>query len=256
MKLMTLLASALLSVAWLAAAPASLAQGKDMKITIYNDGRSCPGGCDAHFVMHPGDNGTPNARLPASTAAAPQKCQAGAPCLICFDAGLTQCMPVLYRGGGPHPGTFDFTPAFFEEACARGDLPARLAADCQAKKTQARALDGRTNCIADPAAAKCIDLMAKASLAKQVDEPSFQSCKSLGESAFNASQPPERQRALDCLYEKNGTGQNANGATWRKLLPAACGDGQFVGRDGLDCCTGKPLTDGPLDIECRFYYVR
>src|SRR5512139_585709 len=113
MKVPTLLSAVFLAVACLGGSPASHAQGgHDMKITIYNDGLSCPGGCDAHFVMHSSDNGTANARSPGSTG------------LICFDAGLTQCMSVMYRGAGPHPRTFDFTPAFFEDACARADLPA------------------------------------------------------------------------------------------------------------------------------------
>jgi hypothetical protein len=259
MKKLGLLAVLTVALAWLVSVPVGEAHGqtagKDMKITVYNDGKSCPGGCDAHVVMDPSDNGTPNARLPGSPASAPQKCQPGQPCQICFDAALTQCMSVLYRGAGPHKGTFDFTPAFFEEACARPDLPARLAADCQGKRAQAKALDGRNNCIVDPAAPKCVDLMAKASMAKETDGPAYRECKKLGETAYNASQPPARQRSLDCLYEKVGTGKNTAGKTWRKLLPAACGDGQYVGRDGLDCCTGKPLTDGPLDLECRFFYV-
>src|SRR5512139_1674522 len=109
MKVPTLLSAVFLAVACLGGSPASHAQGgHDMKITIYNDGLSCPGGCDAHFVMHSSDNGTANARSPGSTATSPQKCQPGAPCLICFDAGLTQCMSVMYRGAGPHPRTFDF----------------------------------------------------------------------------------------------------------------------------------------------------
>src|SRR5215203_99281 len=75
--------------------------GRDMKITVYSDGRSCPGGCDAHVVMDGSDNGTPNAHSVGSTDAAPAKCEVGRDCRICFDARLEQCMTVTYRGGGP-----------------------------------------------------------------------------------------------------------------------------------------------------------
>ena len=37
-----------------------------MRLTMYDDGRSCPANCDAHVVFHSDDNGTPNAHLPGS----------------------------------------------------------------------------------------------------------------------------------------------------------------------------------------------
>ena len=164
-------------------------------------------------------------------------------------------MTVIYRGGGPSRGTFDFTPAFFEAACARTDLPRRLKEDCDAKKASAIRLESRLNCIKNPGVPRCLQMMTAAAAAQQADEPEYQRCKQLGETEYNRTQPPARQRAVDCLYEKVGTGRNSAGATWRKLLPAACIDGKYVGRDGLDCCTGVPLVDGPLDLECRGFYV-
>jgi hypothetical protein len=229
--------------------------GRDMKITVYSDGRSCPGGCDAHVVMNGSDNGTANARTPNSTDAAPEKCVAGNDCRVCFDAGLEQCMTVIYRGGGPPRGTFDFTPAFFEAACSGTDLPPRLKDDCDAKKAAARQLEGRLNCIKNPSGPKCLEMMTAAAAAQQADEGEYQKCKQVSETEYNKTQLPARQRALACLYENVPTGRNGAGTTWRKLLPAACIDGKYVGRDGLDCCTGMPLTDGPLDVECRGFYV-
>lgn len=229
--------------------------GQDMKITVYNDGRSCPGGCDAHVVMNANDNGTPNAHSLGSTAAAPARCAVGQDCRICFDAGLEQCVTVTYRGSGPPKGRFDFTPAFFEAACARTDLPDRLRKDCDDKKAVARVLANRLNCIKNPVEPKCDQMMKAASAAQAADEAEYQKCRQLGEAEYNRTKPPERQRALDCLYEKFGTGRNTAGTTWRKLLAAACTDGKYVGRDGLDCCTGVPLIDGPLDVECRGFYI-
>jgi hypothetical protein len=48
--------------------------------------------------------------------------------------------------------------------------------------------------------------------------------------------------------------ENNNGTVNASLLPAACRDGTFVGRDGLDCCSGSVLHDGPLGTECRDFY--
>jgi hypothetical protein len=61
----------------------------------------------------------------------------------------------------------------------------------------------------------------------------------------------------NCAYEKGGTSKNSRGDPWRKLLPAACRPGTFVGLDGLDCWSGDPLTDrGFGSAECAGYYVK
>jgi hypothetical protein len=226
-----------------------------MRLTIYDDGRSCPGGCDAHVVFHPEVNGTANAHLPSSMGRPYERCRSGQPCRICFDAGPNSCIVVLYRGGGPHRDAFDFTPAFYEEWCSKPDLPARLDDQCGALAIEARRLEGRLNCIRHPEETRCRTVIDAARRAQAADQPSYDECRRVGEAAFNRDRPAAQQRSNDCAYEKVGTGRNSRGDTWRKLLPGACRDGTFVGRDGLDCCSGKLLSDGPLGIECKHFYL-
>lgn len=226
------------------------------RITIYSDGDSCPGGCDAHVVFHPSMNGTAYAHAPGSEAA-PSKCQNGSPCRVCLDADATACLEVTYRGAGPHRGTFDFTPAFFIERCPSTGLPRPLREACDALQAAADALAGRVNCIQDPSHARCAALMTAAEEARDRDLPLYEQCRREGEEVFSRGRPQAEQRSLGCAYEKFGTGgPNSKGATWRRLLPAACPAGTFVGRDGLDCCTGVTLVDGPLGRECRGFYPR
>src|SRR5947209_10477168 len=85
----------------------------NMTPTVYDDGKSCPNGCDAHVVFHPRHNGTANAFDPSSSRAAPRECVVGQQCRICFSASDASCMLATYRGAGPPPGRFDFTPAFY-----------------------------------------------------------------------------------------------------------------------------------------------
>jgi hypothetical protein len=49
------------------------AHARDMKLTIYDDGLSCPGNCDSHVVMFRTDNGTRFAFRPDSTRTNPGK---------------------------------------------------------------------------------------------------------------------------------------------------------------------------------------
>jgi hypothetical protein len=141
----------LLSFILLVWCTASVAQtAVKMKLTMYDDGRSCPAGCDAHVVLHPTNNGTPNAYLPTSEAGTHKKCISNQTCKICFDADPQSCMIVRYRGNGPHQNTFDFTPAFYEQNCSQSDIPSALAAHCASLRTQARRLEGRINCFQEP----------------------------------------------------------------------------------------------------------
>ena len=117
-------ALALAALALLLFPAAGRAQGTTMIATIYDDGLSCPGGCDAHVVFASRHNGTANPFAPGSSRTAPLRCTVGQPCTICFAAGGTDCLTVRYRGGGPRPGRFDFTPAFFDEQCGQPMLPA------------------------------------------------------------------------------------------------------------------------------------
>jgi hypothetical protein len=85
------IASMLLVFAW----PAS---ARNIKLTIYDDGLSCPGNCDAHVVIFPSDNGTRYAFRSNSTRSNPQKCIYGDDCVICFGESEATCMHAKYRG--------------------------------------------------------------------------------------------------------------------------------------------------------------
>ncbi|MGH7789080.1 MAG: hypothetical protein ACRERC_19575, partial [Candidatus Binatia bacterium] len=241
-------------VAAATAGPADPA-ARTMRLTIYDDGRSCPADCDAHVVFDPAINGTANAHRPDSASGSYQRCQSGQPCRICFDASPRSCIVAMYRGAGPHADAFDFTPAFYEAWCPRPDLPARLTAQCAALAAAARQLDGKLNCVRTPDDQRCRALIDAARQRQAADQPLYDECRRVGEAAFNQRRPPAEQRSNGCAYEKVGTGQNSQGRTWRKLLAGACRDGTYVGRDGLDCCSGNPFSDGPLGVECRAFYL-
>ena len=227
----------------------------DVKLTIYDDGFSCPANCDAHVVFHRSMNGTKNAHAPNSAPGTFQKCTLNTECRICFDDAGQQCMNVMYRGAGPPRNTFDFTPAFYLKHCGQPSTPPLLAAKCNALKAQARTLDGRVNCIQNPDHPKCVDIIRVARKRQADDRPLFEKCKQLGEAEFNSGRPIREQRSEGCAYEKRGTGgPNSQGTTWKRLLPGACRDNTFVGRDGLDCCNGITIFDGPLGVECKGFY--
>ena len=232
-----------------------LAVANTIRLTVYDDGLACPAGCDAHVVFHPSLNGTEFAHAPSTPSAPFAPCTRGQTCRLCLESGGRQCLEATYRGTGPGRDTFDFTPRFYETACAGMPEQPLLAQKCETLRAAARRLDGRVNCIAQPSAPLCVTMMKSATRARTEDRVEYERCLELGESRYNAEQPPQRQRALRCAYEREGTGgPNSNGLTWRRLLPGACRDGTFVGRDGLDCCRGIALADGPLGRECRGYY--
>ena len=238
----------------LALAPA---KAETIRLTIYDDGLSCPGGCDAHVVFHPTLNGTEFAHDPATLGSPFAKCRTGQKCRICLESGGKQCLEVMYRGGGPALKTFDFTPSFYQGACATTPQQPALANKCSELKKAAAILNGRKNCIADPEHALCKDMMQTAVALRSADRIEFERCRALGESNYNKNRPITQQRSLVCAYENHGTGgPNSKGTTWRKLLPGACRDGTYVGRDGLDCCTGNTLADGPLGRECNSFYPK
>jgi hypothetical protein len=228
-----------------------------VRLTMYDDGLACPASCDAHVVFHPRMNGTELAHDPATSVAPFSKCENGKTCTICLESGGKQCLTAMYRGSGPPPNTFDFTPRFYEAACATTPPQAVLATKCDALKEAGAVLDGRQNCIAEPEHPLCRELMAAAVARRSEDRREFQRCRSVGEQKYNEGKATADQRSLDCAYELKGTGgPNSKGRTWRKLLPGACRDGTFVGRDGLDCCSGSAFADGPLGLECRKFYPR
>ncbi|MDB5801162.1 MAG: hypothetical protein JWL63_2101 [Rhodocyclales bacterium] len=234
---------------------ANSASAESIRLTIYDDGLSCPAGCDAHVVFHPTLNGTEFAHDPGTTTKPFAKCTPGQTCQICLESGGEQCLEVMYRGGGPAPKTFDLTPRFYQSACARTPSQSRLAMKCQELKKAASGLEGRRNCIAEPDHAACKDMIKAATARRTEDRVEFERCLAQGEKNYNMGKPIEQQRSLKCAYEQKGTGgPNTKGTTWRRLLPGVCRDGTYVGRDGLDCCSGITLADGPLGRECNSFY--
>ncbi|HBP6526345.1 TPA: hypothetical protein L6A81_11955 [Pseudomonas aeruginosa] len=245
MRALALVASLLL------ASFASFSQAETIRLTVYDDGLSCPGGCDAHVVFDDELFKTGFARLPGTENS---RCVENEKCEICIESGRKQCLEVTYRGRGPTKKTYDLTPAFFREACANTPTQPALAAKCRELQRDAQSLDGRINCIATPGHAKCIEMIANAKTAQDLDRPKYEQCVSVGEDNYNQGKPASEKRANDCTYEFLRTGHNRNGVIWRKLLPAACRAGTYVGPYGTDCCNGFPFEDGPKGKECEFYY--
>ena len=233
---------------------------RDMKLTVYADGHSCPGGCDAHVVINAADNGTRQAFAPGSSRQSPQRCQTGATCTICFGEGNDTCMQALYRGAGPPAGTFDFTPAFYDANCGFSGIPGALARQCADldASVRSRGYDSRINCFVQPADPRCSAALADAQARRTADEPKRQRCLAIGQAAFNAEQNDTRERRSNaCSYsaERLG-GPNSKGVKWRVLLPAACPEGSFVGRDGLDCCSSSTRFAAGIHPECSVFFPR
>jgi hypothetical protein len=225
--------------------------------TVYDDGLSCPGGCDAHVVFATKHNGTANAFDASSSRSSPTRCTPGGRCTVCFDAGTSSCVTTTCRGAGPPEGRFDFTPAFFAEHCSSAGLPDPLARICRGAQTRRAELEKLVNCIQSPADERCRAMMDAAAARKKADDELFAACKKMGEAAFNKKHAaePARQRSHDCAYEQIGTGRNSKGVTWKRLLDGACRPGSFAGRDGLDCCTGDVFQAALLGRECRAFFV-
>ncbi|WP_152667578.1 hypothetical protein [Pseudomonas ogarae] len=224
-----------------------------MRVTMYSDGKSCPGNCDAHVVFQGDLNGSQFAHKPGSSFAA---CKKGEHCEICLLDNRRQCLEVTYRGGGPAPNTFDFTPAFFQQACAGKPVQQMLADICTKMELSAKKLEKLTNCIVNQDRPECSNIITKARIARLADEPYYNQCMQMGESKYNTGKSLFEQRTNDCAYEaKKSGGPNSKGTRWKKLLSGACRIGTFVGKDGLDCCTGVKLTDAWLGTECRAFYV-
>jgi hypothetical protein len=161
----------------------------------------------------------------------------------------------MYRGGCRQKKTFDFTPAFYQDFCARPGIPRLLEQKCGEFRLAAQELSDRTNCIRFPAEDVCADKIAQARDRQDADGERYEECMDQGEAAYNRRRTRSQQRTFACAYEKYPTGgPNSTGFTWHRLLPGACRPGTYVGRDGLDCCTGNPLIDGPFGIECSSFY--
>lgn len=234
------------------------AHAREMKLTIYDDGISCPENCDAHVVFNPSDNGTRFAFAPGSSRARPSKCETGSICTICFGEADNTCMNARFRGGGPRAGTFDFTPAFYRDNCPRSGIPAAL-------KRQCRSLDSavkktgylqRMNCFATPDHPKCAATFAAAQAAQDGDIPKRERCIALGEAAYNAAQhDPAERRANNCNYTQLPLGGSGT-RRWRKLLPGACRSGTYVDPYGLDCCSGDVRFAAANHPECIAFFPK
>ena len=230
-----------------------------MRLTIYDDGLSCPGGCDAHFVANPADNGTRFVSDPSSPRTSPRACVSGRPCRVCFADAAASCMTALYRGGGPTRGTIDATPAFYAANCGRPGIPAALTAQCASlDRAVARSgYDRKVNCLAGAADPRCAPVLATAAAAAAADAPRLASCQRLGEARYNAGQSnPRLRRSNACLYSQMSLGgPNSRGTRWRILLPAACRPGSYVGRDGLDCCSADLRFAASIHPECSGFFL-
>lgn len=236
--------------------PASAATGQKMELTVYNDGKSCPKGCDAHVVFAKEHDGTANAFLPTHPVPPYKECIPGQLCRICFETEARHCMDVMYRGRGPHPNKFDVTPKFIEKYCPVGGNPPELNAYCQRLTRLAKNYLSNINCITHPQHEKCSAVIAEANKNQRDDLPAFEQCIKMGEKKFNKLVNAEQQRTKNCVYALNIRRKNTLGKTWQILLPGACYAGTYVGRDGLDCCTGNPLTDSLYGIECNKFYPK
>jgi hypothetical protein len=238
-------------------ATVTAAAARDIKLTIYDDGLSCPADCDAHVVVNPADNGTRYAFRPDSNRAHPAACTLGQDCRICFSDGDDSCMTVTYRGGGPPVGTFDFTPAFYAANCARSDIPAALKRQCAALDAAVARLgyDKRVNCLATPSDQKCLDIVAKAKAARDLDVPKRQKCLDLGQANYNRTASPAERRANDCNYSLARLGGSGN-RRWQMLLPGACREGTYVDRFGLDCCSADLRFAAENHPECLGFFPK
>lgn len=236
------------------------AAAHEIALTIYDDGQSCPGDCDAHVVLNKAENGTEHAHGLDSTAAAPERCRVGEPCRICFGHTENSCMTAIYRGAGPPRGKFDFTPAFYAAECGAEGIPAALAAQCAALDRRVHQLgyDDRISCFDAADDPQCAGRIAAARAARQADLPDWEDCRRVGEPAFNAAQPGDaRRRSNACAYSKLKLGgPNSAGTRWRVLLPAACRSGTYVGRDGLDCCSADRRFAASVHPECAGFFPK
>jgi hypothetical protein len=234
------------------------ADAPTMRLTIYDDGKSCPGDCDAHVVTNPSDNGTRFVSDPASPRSAPRACTRGRDCRICFGEAESTCMTALYRGSGPSRGTIDATPAFYAHHCDRPAIPTALAAYCRSmdRAIAQGGYDRRVNCLAEPTHFACTATIARARAAQAADERQYAECRLLGEAAYNRRQPGDQtRRSLDCAYSKLSLGgPNSSGRRWRLLMPGACRPGTYVGRDGLDCCSADVRFAASNHRECSMYF--
>jgi len=237
---------------------ATMCSARDMMPTIYDDGRSCPGNCDAHVVFAPRENGTRYAFSPASSRGRPSRCISGHQCRICFGENDSSCMLALYRGAGPKAGRFDFTPAFYDRNCSRGDIPQALRTQCASldRAVARHRYDTAVNCFLTPGHPRCSALIASARAAQQADEPKRRRCLALGETRYNREQTdPRERRTNSCNYSLLRLG-GPSSHRWHLLKLAVCRPGTFVDQYGLDCCSLSIRFAAANHDECIKFFPR
>jgi len=161
----------------------------------------------------------------------------------------------MYRGSGPPQGTFDFTPAFYQQYCPRTDVPKALQDQCKAldNSVTAHGYDKRINCFAQPSNAKCTAVLAAAKAKQDADIPKRNQCLK-GEATYNSAQKdPNEKRTFGCNYSLLLLGGSPQ-KQWHILLPAACRTGTYVDPSGLDCCSADVRVAAENHPECVTFF--
>lgn len=244
----------------------SASYSKLPNISMYEDGRSCPNGCDSHVVLSNsgGFNGSIYAFSPplSSRFSDRKACssggQASSKCIVCFEKADDSCIEVSFRGAGPHPWTFDFTPAFYKEWCENPSAPRRLRAQCADWQRKANRYQWNINCIANSNIDACINIMETANADLKNDFPYYQECLN-DERKFNEKYRKlgrsDALRIHKCTYYENQLVNNDRGLGWHRLTPASCVAGTFVGTYGTDCCSQELFNVVAFGWpECKKYY--
>ena len=201
----------------------------ELQATCYDDGASCPGGCDEHVVANNASNGSARFHAPGSSAGNWQDCRNGQDCEVCFGNDPADCITVTYRGTGPDAGRADFTASFWEELCAVQGLPDALDDECDRIEGGSDGLRA-VSCLEAPDAAGC-EGVAPSAEERQAARQAVAECLA------------ERDDSWRCHY------QGANGT----LSAGSCENGA-VNSSGWDCCTGDRFHDACV-TGCGDYYV-
>ena len=235
---------------------------QSMQTTCYMDGSSCPGGCDSHVVFSPSrhnsSHDTRRNAYAAGTRFQPEPCRLGKACTICFSEDPDDCLTTTFRGSGPAVGRFDVTPTFLHRHCfqegtldLREDVPLGLRSVCTYISHQAKRLEEKVNCIANPQHPNCEEFMRDQISRREKDLVKYQECLSVGEAQFNKGKSLFEQRTYNCAYRKIST--DHAGKLWKDLLPGACQAGTFVSPRGLDCCAADTLTSA-CSGDCQGFF--
>jgi len=206
-----------------------LAGQDELHATCYDDGDSCPGGCDEHVVANNATNGSARFHAPGSGAGDWRSCRDGLGCEVCFGDDPEGCITLTYRGTGPDAGRADFTAAFWAGICQRGDLPDTLDDECTRIDNAAADLRA-VSCLQRPDAPSCVGVVPTA-----------------------AELAAARQAVQDCLSRRNNSWRCYYRGPNGTLSAGTCGNGA-VNSSGWDCCSGDRAHDACV-TGCSQYYV-